>query len=107
MVREEFLNIVDELDCVDFDTYGETVQITKVTILGEIAFDDRVNTLAGCHKAVFRPSAVLEQFAVLSLNLPIGSCEPCFESECFVVEDDCDLQVTMLERRRDGCGGLP
>ena len=58
MVREESLNVFDDLDCFLFDTRGQPVWVSKFEVLGQSAFDDCVNTLCGCHNAVFSPPAV-------------------------------------------------
>jgi len=41
--------------------------------------------------------AIPEQLPVLLLNFSITPCQPGFESERFIVEDDCDLQIAMFE----------
>jgi len=95
---EEPLDVVDERDCGFFDGRSQCVWGVQVEIRGQVALKNRVDAFRRRDNTVLGPLAVFEQFPVLSLNLPVASREPGFESKDVLFEDNGDLQVAMLER---------
>ena len=90
-------DVVDEVKRFFFNACSQVFAVAEVEVLSKIAFEDRVDTLCRCHDAIVRPLVVFEQFLILPLNLPVGSCEPGFESELIVIENDCDLKIMAFE----------